>query len=579
MTIRLLPPTLINQIAAGEVVERPASVIKELIENAIDANAQHIEIRFQDGGLSYLSLRDDGRGMNADDLELAVERHATSKLPLDDLSSIPFLGFRGEALPAMGAVSRLTITSRTIDGDSAYRVQVTGGEKSPVQPASGAPGTLVEIRDLFFATPARLKFMRGSAYEAAQIIETVKRMALAHPSIRFTLMEDSKLTAQYAVESSSAELQREARIRQILGDAFIKNSVKIDAGRGFMRLQGAVSIPTLNRANSLAIFLTINNRAIKDKQLTSAIKVAYQDVLAGDRYPYAALYLDIPADYVDVNVHPAKTEVRFHDAAGVRSLLIGAIREALGKSDIKSPVSSVTRLQEYARPYSRVPVTGVLQEQNLSFGDLGAPQARYEEAPVPAAVEYPLGAALAQMHETYILAQSKGGFILVDQHAAHERIVHEQMKADLIKQGAARQLLLIPEVIEIDKAQAALLCEHQKEFAKLGLALEGFGNTTILVREIPAILGDSDVASLIKDLAAQIEEFSGSLLLEHNLERLCATFACYGSVRAGRKLNIAEMNALLRQLEQTPNGGQCNHGRPTFISLELKDVEKLFKRR
>ncbi len=602
MTIRLLPPTTVNRIAAGEVVERPASAIKELVENSIDAGAKRIDVVVRDGGRTFMSVADDGCGMNPDELSLAVERHATSKLPDDDLENIHSLGFRGEALPSIGSVSRLTLTSRTEDGDTAWMINVEGGDKSEPAPAAHAQGTTIEVRDLFFATPARLKFLKTPKTELSHILDAVKRLAMAHPPIAFSVTDDARSLLK--LQQSQGELlsARLDRLDAIMGNEFAANSLPVDAERQGLRLTGFIGLPTLNRGNAQMQYLFVNGRPVKDKLLYGAVRGAYRDFLAHDRHPLLALFLDAPTDSLDINVHPAKTEVRFRDAGLVRGLIVSALKYALADAGHRasttvgqaalgaftphqgtgSPISSP------ALPYRQAPSTGGgLAELNRQFHaplneQDNRPSVREvspEDDPLDGEKDYPLGVARAQLHETYIVAQTDRGIVIVDQHAAHERLVYEDMKKALEEEGVKRQGLLIPEVVELEQNAADRIVEKAAEFGELGMTVEAFGSGAVVVRETPALLGEIDIQGLIKDLADDLAEHEEALSLKDRLADVAATMACHGSVRAGRLLNGEEMNALLRQMEATPNSGQCNHGRPTYIELNLADIEKLFGRR
>ena len=607
MTIRLLPPNLVNQIAAGEVVERPASVVKELVENALDAGARRIDIHLREGGRVLIVVEDDGKGMSRDELALSVERHATSKLPDDDLVHIHSFGFRGEALPSIGAVGRLSIASRARGAESAWQIAVDGGVKSPPQPAARSEGTRVELRDLFYAVPARLKFLKSPRSESNAAQEIVERLAMAHPDVAFTLRDEERLALR--LPAIAADLLRDPaaatleRLGAIMGRDFADNAARLDAMRESVRLTGFAGLPTLNRATSTQQFLFVNGRPVKDRLIIGAIRGAYQDFLARDRHPMVALFVDLPAEEVDVNVHPAKAEVRFRDAALVRGLIVSAIRAALAEAGHRAsstvaastlgaftaPTQFPSQLSSPAwRGYTAGPARSspaLAAQAMAAFAPLSAeidrPSARVEAAPAAdAAVHaHPLGVARAQVHETYIVAQTADGIVIVDQHAAHERLVYERMKAALESGSVARQALLIPEVVELDGPDAERLTARAAELAELGLVIEGFGAGAIVVREVPALLGQSDVRGLIQDLADELAELGEALSLKERLEHVCGTLACHGSVRAGRRLNAEEMNALLRQMEATPHAGQCNHGRPTYVELRLADIERLFGRR
>ena len=599
--LRLLPETLVNRIAAGEVIERPAAAVKELVENAVDAGAQHIDVVLEDGGRVLISVADDGCGMSADELALAVERHATSKLPDDDLVDIKTLGFRGEALPSIGAVARLCITSRATGASDAYAIEIDGGRKGIPKPAALGAGTRVEVRDLFYATPARLKFLKASRTEVDHAADAIKRLAMAHPEIAFSLSDEDRVRFRYGSAQGELLTARLDRLAAVMGRDFADNAVSVTAERQGLRLSGFAGVPTLNRGNARAQYLFVNGRPVQDRLLVGAVRGAYQDFLARNRHPMVALFLDVPPETVDVNVHPAKAEVRFRDAGLVRGLIVGGLRHALEAAGHRASTtvaaaalgafqpggggaaswrqsSTVPReLAEIAAAYQAPSSTGVLD----SF-DTPSARAAIDEIETPgghAAVSFPLGAARAQVHGTYIVAQTETGMVIVDQHAAHERLVYERMKAALANGGAKRQGLLIPEVVEMEEAAVERLCARVAEFGELGLVIEKFGPGAVVVREVPALLGQSDVTGLLRDLADDLEEFGAGLALKERLEDVCSTMACHGSVRAGRRLTPDEMNALLREMEMTPHSGQCNHGRPTYVELNLADIEKLFGRR
>ena len=603
MILRQLPPVLVNRIAAGEVVERPAAAVKELVENAIDAGARRIEVALHDGGQSLIVVSDDGEGMTADELALAVERHCTSKLPHDDLLDIRWLGFRGEALPSIGAVSRLSIASRKRGAAGAWSITVDAGAKGEARPAAQAQGTRVEVRDLFYATPARLKFMKTARAERDQAVDVVERLAMAHPEVGFAVSaeENRELLRLPAigvdlVERDSHWARRE-RLAAVLGRSFADNALPIEAEREGVRLTGLAGLPTLNRATARDQYLFVNGRPVRDKLLLGSVRGAYQDYLARDRHPMVVLFLDLSATEVDVNVHPAKAEVRFRDSALVRGLIVGALKHALAAAGHRAATTVAEAALSAARvghggPYYGAPafaMTRGLAEAAAEFqappGDIAAaidrPEARASDPAAPAEdlARYPLGAARAQVHETYIVAQTETGIVIVDQHAAHERLVYERMKEAMAASGVARQLLLIPEVVELDEAGAARLIARAAELAELGLVLEPFGAGAVVVREVPALLGEIDVQGLVRDLADELAELGQAFSLKEKLEEFCGTLACHGSVRAGRRLTPAEMNALLRQMEATPHSGQCNHGRPTYVELKLADIERLFGRR
>lgn len=605
MGIRILPNNLINQIAAGEVIERPASAVKELVENAVDAGATLIEVTLVDGGKSLIAVSDNGKGMTPEELPLAIERHATSKLPDDDLFHISYMGFRGEALPSIASVAKLSITSRPEGADSAWKIEVSGGETRAPVPVAANKGTKVEVRDLFYATPARLKFLKTGAGETAQCVDILNRIALANPHVSFYLYDDKK--KRISLNGSQGELfdARLKRISDVMGRDFGDNSLLIDARRDNLGISGFVSLPTYGKANSLSQYLFVNNRPVRDKVLLGALKAAYQGVMELGRYPVCALFFDISPELVDVNVHPAKAEVRFYDANAVRGLLISAVRNALARGSMqaaqtadlmqiaRSDVSDRTPLPETAflhdnaaetkrffTPYTPKPPRRILAEEALpqlkdSFS-VKAEESTPENSDKPAGI---LGMAKAQFHNTYVISQTEDSIIIVDQHAAHERIVMEKFKAGMAaKQKPQTQLLLIPEVVDLSLTEETALLGNAEELAAAGLVIEEFGTGAVIVREIPALIVGCDVKNLVKNLAAQIEEWGKDFALEDKINHICATMACHGSVRAGRSLNLAEMNELLREMENTPHSGQCNHGRPTYVELKLKDIDKLFHR-
>jgi DNA mismatch repair protein MutL len=618
MPIRRLPPEAVNRIAAGEVIERPAAAVKELVENALDAGAKRVAVRIERGGLGLISIEDDGGGIPRDELALAVERHATSKLVAStggdvDLLNIHTMGFRGEALPSIGAVARLAITSKARGAGDAWAIAVEGGALDTARPSAWAAlsesGTRVEVRDLFFATPARLKFMKSERAEMMAVSDVVKRLAMARPDVAFSLEHDGRMSLRLSAEGDPENEGRRARLSAILGSDFAPNCILIDQTRDTVRLSGFAGLPTFHRGTREHQHLFVNGRPVKDKLIVGAVRAAYQDLLARDRHPVAALFLDLPPSEVDVNVHPAKTEVRFRDAALVRGLIVGGLSHALAGAGHRASTTTAqsalgaARAYESPQPFLR-PTThawGVAEERSAA-GDFMLPSGRVEQSShgfgegiAPADLEsairtavaqdpedaryFPLGAARAQIHETYIVAQTEDGIVIVDQHAAHERLVYERMKQMLANGGVRRQALLIPEVVELDPSEAEALAARAEELGQLGLVIEPFGPGAILVRETPALLGHIDAAGMLKDLADDITELGEAHALKERLEEVCSSMACRGSVRAGRRLTGDEMNALLRQMEATPFSGQCNHGRPTYVELKLADIEKLFGRR
>jgi DNA mismatch repair protein MutL len=594
MAIRLLPPVLVNRIAAGEVIERPAAAVKELVENAIDAGASRIDIVLEQGGQALISVVDNGAGMTPEELGLAVERHCTSKLPDDDLSRISALGFRGEALPSIGAVSRMRIVSRPPDMANAWEITVEAGVKHAPVPAAYPAGTRVEVRDLFFATPARLKFLKTPRTERDLALDTVRRLAMAYPGIAFTVTGDEERVLLRLAAAAEA-VGRRTRLAALLGRDFAENSVEIDAERGGFRLSGLAGLPTLNRALPRDQYLVVNGRPVRDRLLVGAVRGAYQDVLARDRHPIVALFVDGPPAEIDVNVHPAKAEVRFRESALVRGLIVGALRNALAAAGHRASSTVAAAAVAAFRPGELRPHGGgnlasprqfafPAASPSLALAETGNSFLRPIEETEPSAApapseEAPLGAARAQLHGTYILAETARGIVLVDQHAAHERLVYEKMKEALAARGVARQALLLPEVVELAEAAAARLAARAQELAEFGLVLELFGPGAVVVREVPALLPGIDVAALVRDLADELAEWGDALALKERVEMVCGTLACHTSVRAGRRLSATEMDALLRQMEATPNSGQCNHGRPTYVALDLADIERLFGRR
>jgi DNA mismatch repair protein MutL len=608
--IRLLPPTLVNQIAAGEVVERPASAVKELVENALDAGASRIEVVLVEGGQALISVTDDGHGMAPDELALAVERHATSKLPDDDLVHIRHLGFRGEALPSIGSVARLILTSRPKDAETAWSLSVEGGAKGEPMPAAHPPGTRIEVRDLFYATPARLKFLKAPRTELSHAVDMLERLAMAHPAVAFSLTDAARPVLKLAAHKGEPAAALLARLGAIIGRDFADNAVRLDAERDGIRLTGWAGLPTFNKGTSAYQYLFVNGRPVKDRLVIGAVRGAYQDVLGHDRHPVVALFVALPPDAVDVNVHPAKAEVRFRDAGMVRGLIVSAIRHALAQAGHRTAStiseSALGALGAAAAPRPQQPYHYQWQPQarpsHHQIQQAAAGQAPLGQAPLglsehlpglalppgapteampadPGEIAYPLGAARTQLHDTYIVAETSDGMVIVDQHAAHERLVLERMKTAMAAGTVKTQTLLLPEIVELGEAACARIAEAGPTLAALGLVVEPFGNGAVMVRETPALLGECDVQPLVRDLADDLAEWGEALKLKEKLTDICATMACHGSVRAGRRLSIAEMNALLRQMEATPLSGQCNHGRPTHVTLKLADIEKLFGRR
>jgi len=596
MTIRRLPENLVNRIAAGEVVERPASAVKELVENSIDAGASRIDILVRDGGRTQITVTDDGKGMSREQIQLAIERHATSKLPGDDLQNITSLGFRGEALASIGAVSRLNLTSRRAGDEEAWMLSVEGGKVGAPGPVAHAVGTRLEVLDLFYATPARLKFLKTPRAELGHVSEAVKRLAMAHPDIGFTLSNGERDLLRLAPVQGDLIDTRLERLSAIMGRDFADNAIPIDAEREGIRLTGHAGLPTLNRGSAQMQFLFVNGRPVRDKLFYGALRGAYRDFLASDRYPMVALFLDVPSGALDVNVHPAKTEVRFADAALVRGLIVGALKHSLAEAGHRASTTvshgALAAVHPGSLPFRGGTGSGGGGSYSVGLGEraasLFAPNSGFE-APLAAPdagqpadedlTDYPLGVARAQVHETYIVAQTADGIVVVDQHAAHERLVQERIKKSLDQGGVSRQGLLIPEVVELDEEVADRVNKRSGELFELGLCIEAFGPGAIVVREVPALLGDCDIQGLIRDLADDFAEVDEALALKDRLGDVAAKMACHGSVRAGRRLNATEMNALLREMEATPHSGQCSHGRPTYVELKLADIEKLFGRR
>ncbi len=599
--IRQLDEAAANRIAAGEVVERPASAVKELVENALDAGATRVEIAYTDGGKTQIRITDDGCGMTAEDLPLALSRHATSKIDGSDLLNIHTFGFRGEALPSLGAVGRLTITSRA-EGFEAAAITVSGGQLGAVRPAALNRGTVVELRDLFYATPARLKFMRTDRAEAQAIADVVKRLAMAEPYVSFRLSDGTREIFRADAEQGELFGALSGRLTRVLGREFTENAVRIEAEREGIRLTGYAALPTYSRGAAVEQFLFVNGRPVRDKMLIGALRAAYMDFLSRDRHPAAVLFLSCDPERVDVNVHPAKAEVRFREAGLPRGLIITAIRHALAEAGHRAsstvaqatlgafrPEPEAPRVYQVDRPSmgairSAWAAQAPLMEPMFDEAPRGweapapiAPSARAEPAmPVPPSA--PLGAARAQVHENYIIAQTETGIVIVDQHAAHERLVYERLKRQTEERGVAAQALLIPEVVELSAGDAGLLLEHAEALARLGLAIEPFGGTAVAVRETPAVLGEINAGALLRDVLDELADLGDSQLVKAKIDAVLSRMACHGSVRSGRQMRVEEMNALLREMELTPHSGQCNHGRPTYVELKLADIERLFGR-
>jgi len=633
MTIRILPTVIINRIAAGEVIERPASALKELVENSIDAGANIIDIKINNGGRNLISVTDNGKGMSKDEIALCLERHATSKLTNDDLFDIGSFGFRGEALPSIASVGRLKITSKAKGSDEAWSIFIEGGEKHETKPDVLNEGTKIELRDLFYATPARLKFLKTERTEKQHIVDTIERISMSYPNITFNLTADNKKILSLNNEQGELFEQRLKRLGKVMGKEFPENAIPVDATRNNVHLTGYISVPTYNRGTSTAQYLFVNNRPVKDRLILGAIKGAYQDFLARNRYPVVMLFIDVPTDEIDVNVHPAKAEIRFRDSANVRGLIVGAIKNTLASAGHRASTTvsdqalssfvphespSTTRPLSFqssygnnsrsyggssnanfannsyqndfvqeppAASYSPSTSSAAFQQDHSLINDselapLAQSNRQYEnEEELSPANNFPLGAAKSQLHKTYIVSQTEDSIVIVDQHAAHERLVYENMKNNMAKEEVKVQSLLIPEVVELSEIQKNSIMDRKDKLELSGLSIENFGNNSVVVRNIPSILGNIDVGQLVKDISDDLIEHGETLSLDEAIEHIAETMACHGSVRSGRILNIDEMNALLRQMEQTPHSGQCNHGRPTYVELKLTDIEKLFGRR
>ena len=597
MPIRRLDKVLIDRIAAGEVVERPAAAVKELVENSLDAGARRIEVTIEGGGRRLIRVVDDGCGMDAADVELAVERHATSKLPDGDLARIGTLGFRGEALPSIASVALLSIATRAAGAGDGHTLTVDAGRKGDVRPGAQPHGTRIEVRDLFAATPARLAFLKGDKAEARAVADGLRRLAMAHPQVRFALTSADTAGFDHPACAPGAEGLLE-RLTQVLGREFRPNALPVAAMREGITLDGFAGLPTWHRGDAGALHLYVNGRAVKDKLLLGAVRAAYVDTLPAGRYPTVALFVGCDPAFVDVNVHPAKAEVRFRDPGLVRGLVVGALKQTLAAALHRATPSAAATVAGFANRSGRSGAPARTATAGWSaaaspsaphgFGeggqavfvdDVATPYAG-TQAQAPETLAAPLGAARAQMHDTYILAQTSDGLVIVDQHAAHERLVYERLKRERAARGVARQPLLVPVVVDLDPPEAERLVEAAPMLATLGLVVESFGPGAVLVRETPAELGLLDAARLVRDLSGAVaEDDAGALPLERRLDRYLATFACHHSVRAGRRLGAEEMNALLREMEATPGSGQCNHGRPTYVELKLADIERLFGRR
>lgn len=612
MTLRILSNSTINKIAAGEVIARPASVVKELVENAIDAGATKIKIVLERAGKNLIIISDNGSGMTKEELVLAIQRHATSKLDEEDLLNINSFGFRGEALPSIGAISKFKITSKKRDINKAHTLSIIGGIQESVEVDVGMDGTRIEVRDLFFVTPARLKFLRTDRTELNASIDVVKKIALSHPNITFNLVHDDREILNFKAGSGNFEESLKQRINDVIGSAFIQNATKVYFKDKEIEIYGYCSLPTFNRSSSEDQFLFINNRPVKDKILNVALKVAYQDFLARNRYCVCTLFLSINPQLVDVNVHPAKTEVRFHDSTIIRGMFINAIKEGLLKSSHRvsstiatAAINYINNSSKQQQSFNNNSISSKNSKFNIPYSNINrvtTPRIDYslanfqslqkliethpvsrieiEEKGISEVKNYPLGSARAQLHETYIISQTEDSIIIIDQHAAHERLGYEKIKLQIDKNGLIKQRLLIPEIVELpDNKRAEILEENKENISQFGLTLEKFGDRSIIVSEIPSLIGKVNVTNLIQDLADHFISMGEKTALTELIEHVTETYACHYAIRAGKKLSASEMNELLRQMENTPFSGQCNHGRPTYVELKLKDIEKLFGRR
>ena len=602
--IKQLDDAAINRIAAGEVVERPASAVKELVENAIDADAHRIEVAYADGGKTLIRVTDDGYGIAAEQLPLALSRHATSKIDGSDLLNIRTFGFRGEALPSMGAVGRLSITSRAAGADMAAVIAVNGGDIRPVKPAALAKGTMVELRDLFQATPARLKFLRSDRAEAQAIADVIKRLAMAEPSVGFVLRDvsgggEGRVVFRADPQTGDLFTALHGRLARMLGQDFVDNSLAIDAEREGITLTGYASLPTYSRGAAVAQYLFVNGRPVRDKLLIGALRGAYSDFLSRDRHPVVALFLDVDPTRVDVNVHPATAEVRFREPGIARGLIVSALRHALAEAGHRAsstvrdaalgafrsadiPERPVYQMERNSAAYPARNFSAPLQQ---GFGEVASMSGRVEESREPDMSDVvslqanPLGAARAQLHENYIIAQTADGVVIVDQHAAHERLVYEKLKRQMAENGVRAQALLIPEIVELSDGDRDRLLEVAEDLIPLGLTIEGFGGSAVCVRETPAMLGEVNASTLVHDILDELSDLNQTQTVRDKIEAILSRVACHGSIRSGRRMRAEEMNALLREMEATPHSGQCNHGRPTYVELKLDDIEKLFGRK
>jgi len=592
--IRQLDETAINRIAAGEVVERPASAVKELIENAIDADATQIDISYANGGMSFVEVSDDGTGIPVSELPLALSRHATSKIDGTDLLNIHTFGFRGEALPSLGAIARMSIETRHWADDSGFSLTVEGGVMAAPRPASRVRGTSVRVADIFYATPARLKFLKSERAEAQAISDVVKRLSMAAPRVAFTLTDRTdkrRKLLDFPAEAGTEEMVVAGRLGRVMGRDFTQNAIWIDATRDGLRLFGMAGVPTFSKGAAVAQYLFVNGRPVKDRMLTGALRGAYMDVMSRDRHPVVALFVECAPDLVDVNVHPAKSEVRFKDAGIARGLIVSGIKHALAEAGHRSSttVSGATLgAFEVEREFKPIYQVDTRRDTHASmapfpgFAEAELTSARVEEPLSDGSGEgeeaRPLGAARAQLHENYIVAQTDDGMIIVDQHAAHERLVYEELKARIGARDVPTQILLIPEIIELSEYQIASLMDLQTELASMGFDIDRFGGNAICVRSTPAILGDINAGALVQDILDELESSGMTVAMEQRINAILSRVSCHGSIRSGRRMTGMEMNALLRQMEEEPMSGQCNHGRPTYVKLHLSDIERLFGR-
>ena len=580
--IKKLPENLINQIAAGEVIERPSSALKELIENSIDAAATEISIYLSDGGKTLIEVVDNGKGMTLDDLSMCLERHATSKISGGDLMCIDSLGFRGEALPSIGSIANLCIESFDKSKSEAWKISIINSKKH-VEPSIIRFGTKVTITDLFFKVPARLKFLKTNGTEIRYCKEVVKHLAMSHPKISFTLTIDSKKIFYWDKSERNNFEGTKNRLNQVMGEDFINSSVSVEMERDGLMLAGMVSMPTLNRNTGREQYLFVNNRPVKDRNLIGALRGAYKGLIENNRFPVAVLFIDIIPQDVDINVHPAKAEVRFKDSAKVRSIIVSGVRKSLESAGLNTAIEISNALID-KMSFSTKSINEISYDSNnLDLNNINiSPSSRFTENFDSDSFEkkktYPLGSAIAQAHGTYIISENENGLILIDQHAAHERIVLEKIRAGFLNSNIQKQILLIPEVVELTEDHFDVIIKQKDNLLKLGLAIEEFDTNTILIREHPAILDKVNFSTLIKDIADEIINFGSEFILSERLDNICGNMACHSSIRSGRLLLTSEMNALLREMEVTPNSSQCNHGRPTFIKLSVKDIEKLFGR-